>query len=112
MPDRHHGRAETLIWFSLEFAKSFGSKLNRTTALDLSLPTPHAFSMFPYTTPYQIQLQLMWDLFMAIERRKFALESPTGIASTRGMTRLTVSHGSNTGKITELAQWSPDMASG
>ena len=50
---------------------------------------------------------------MAIEGRKFAiLESPTGTASTRGTTRLNVSHCSSTGKIFEFTHWSPDMASG
>ena len=88
-------------------------KLNRTTAMDLSLPTPDAFPMFPYTTPYQIQLQLMRHLFMAIEGQKFAiLESPTGTARTRGTTRLNVSHDPDTGKIPEFAHWSPDVASG
>ena len=50
---------------------------------------------------------------MAIESQKFAiLESPTGTASTRGMTRLNVSHDFNIGKILEFAYWSPDVASG
>ena len=57
--------------------------------MDLSLPTPDAFPMFPYATPYNIQLQLIRHLFMAIEGRKFAIvESPTGTASTRDTTRL------------------------
>jgi len=50
---------------------------------------------------------------MAIEERKFAiLESPTGTASTRDATRLNVSYNSNTGKVSEFAHWSPNVASG
>lgn len=81
--------------------------------MDLSLPTPDAFPMFPYVTPYNIQLQFMRHLFMAIEDRKFAiLESPTGTASTRDATRLNASYNSNAGKVTESAHWGPDVASG
>ena len=89
-----------------------GSKLDRTIIMDLSLPTPDAFPMFPYVTPYNIQLQFMRHVFMAIEARKFAiLESPTGTASTRVATRLNASYNPNIGKVTEFAHWSPDMAS-
>ncbi|KAG9052955.1 ATP-dependent DNA helicase chl1 [Serendipita sp. 407] len=49
----------------------------------LALPTPDAFPIFPYSTPYKIQLDLMRHLFSAIEERKMAIvESPTGTGKT------------------------------
>jgi chromosome transmission fidelity protein 1 len=44
----------------------------------LHLPTPDSFSAFPFQ-PYDIQLELMKNLYTALEGRKVAiLESPTG----------------------------------
>lgn len=44
----------------------------------LHLPTPENFAAFPYQ-PYDIQLELMKNLYTALEDRKVAiLESPTG----------------------------------
>jgi len=48
----------------------------------LSLPTPDAFPIFPYDTPYGIQLNLMRHLYQAIEDKAIAVvESPTGTVS-------------------------------
>lgn len=45
----------------------------------LKLPTPDKFPIFPYPTPYSIQVDLMRHLYTAIEERKVAIvESPTG----------------------------------
>lgn len=44
----------------------------------LHLPTPDSFPAFPYQ-PYDIQFELMKNLYTALEGRKIAiLESPTG----------------------------------
>jgi chromosome transmission fidelity protein 1 len=44
----------------------------------LQLPTPESFAAFPFQ-PYDIQLELMKNLYAALEDRKVAiLESPTG----------------------------------
>ncbi|KAG8817056.1 ATP-dependent DNA helicase chl1 [Serendipita sp. 399] len=51
--------------------------------MSLALPTPNAFPIFPYSTPYKIQLDLMRHLFAAIEEEKLAIvESPTGTGKT------------------------------
>lgn len=45
----------------------------------LSLATPDAFPIFPYDTPYDIQLSLMRHLYQTIEDSAVAIvESPTG----------------------------------
>ena len=45
----------------------------------LSLVTPSDFPAFPYSSPYQIQLDLMRHLYSSIEQKKIAIiESPTG----------------------------------
>jgi chromosome transmission fidelity protein 1 len=47
----------------------------------LQLPTPETFPAFPFQ-PYDIQLELMKNLYGALEDRKVAiLESPTGTVS-------------------------------
>lgn len=49
--------------------------------MDSSLPlsTPDTFPIFPYDTPYDIQLNLMRHLYQAIEDKAVAIiESPTG----------------------------------
>ncbi|TFY70336.1 hypothetical protein EVG20_g2668 [Dentipellis fragilis] len=51
--------------------------------MSLVLPTPEAFSSFPYDTPYNIQTDLMRHLYSAIELHKVAIiESPTGTGKT------------------------------
>ncbi|GAW07012.1 helicase C-terminal domain-containing protein [Lentinula edodes] len=52
----------------------------------LILPTPEIFSAFPYTPPYNIQVQLMRHLYEAIENRKVTvIESPTGTGKTSSL---------------------------
>ena len=46
--------------------------------MSLKLPTPNDFTAFPFK-PYDIQLDLMRQVFSAIEDKKVAImESPTG----------------------------------
>lgn len=56
-----------------------GSHLRPRHNMALSLPTPDEFPIFPYSSPYDIQQDLMKHLFTAIEAKKLAIiESPTG----------------------------------
>ena len=49
--------------------------------MSLKLPTPDDFAAFPFK-PYDIQLDLMRQVFSAIEDKKVAImESPTGTVS-------------------------------
>ena len=49
--------------------------------MSLKLPTPNDFTAFPFK-PYDIQLDLMRQVFSAIEDKKVAImESPTGTVS-------------------------------
>ena len=49
--------------------------------MSLKLPTPDDFTAFPFK-PYDIQLDLMRQVFSAIEDKKVAImESPTGTVS-------------------------------
>jgi chromosome transmission fidelity protein 1 len=49
---------------------------------NLHLPTPSEFPAFPYSPPYDIQIDLMRHLYESIESGKVAiLESPTGTVS-------------------------------
>ncbi|KAI0057841.1 DNA repair helicase [Artomyces pyxidatus] len=51
--------------------------------ISLTLPTPAAFTAFPYDPPYAIQVDLMRHLYTSIEERKVAIvESPTGTGKT------------------------------
>ena len=55
---------------------------------NLSLSTPDAFPIFPYDTPYGIQLNLMRHLYQAIEDKAVAIvESPTGTVSGQDVFR-------------------------
>ncbi|KAF8918871.1 helicase C-terminal domain-containing protein [Mucidula mucida] len=51
--------------------------------MSLDLPTPDAFPAFPYSPPYDIQVDLMRHLYTSIEQRKVTIiESPTGTGKT------------------------------
>ncbi|KAF9026117.1 DNA repair helicase [Hymenopellis radicata] len=51
--------------------------------MSLDLPTPDAFPAFPYSPPYDIQVDLMRHLYSSIEQRKVTIiESPTGTGKT------------------------------
>ncbi|KAG6837605.1 hypothetical protein H0H93_006126 [Arthromyces matolae] len=51
--------------------------------LTIDLPTPEAFSAFPFQPPYEIQVELMRHLYSSIEDRKVTIvESPTGTGKT------------------------------
>ncbi|KAG6903272.1 hypothetical protein C0995_000167 [Termitomyces sp. Mi166 len=50
---------------------------------DIDLPTPTAFPAFPFSPPYEIQVELMRHLYTSIEQRKVTVvESPTGTGKT------------------------------
>jgi chromosome transmission fidelity protein 1 len=49
---------------------------------NLNLPTPSSFPAFPFTPPYEIQVELMRHLYSSIEEKKVTIiESPTGTVS-------------------------------
>ncbi|KAL0576051.1 ATP-dependent DNA helicase chl1 [Marasmius crinis-equi] len=51
--------------------------------MSLTLPTPDQFPAFPYSPPYEIQVDLMRHLYTSIENRQVTIvESPTGTGKT------------------------------
>ncbi|KAH8825111.1 helicase C-terminal domain-containing protein [Flagelloscypha sp. PMI_526] len=49
----------------------------------ITLPTPSSFPAFPYSPPYEIQVELMRHLYETIEESKVTIvESPTGTGKT------------------------------
>ncbi|KAG5716392.1 ATP-dependent RNA helicase CHL1, partial [Termitomyces sp. T112] len=60
-----------------------GDKCSIRMSLDIDLPTPTAFPAFPFSPPYEIQVELMRHLYTSIEQKKVTIvESPTGTGKT------------------------------
>ncbi|KAJ7644317.1 helicase C-terminal domain-containing protein [Roridomyces roridus] len=64
---------------------SWSSSMTRpdSKSLELELPAPSEWRAFPYSPPYDIQVDLMRHLYTSIEQKKVTIvESPTGTGKT------------------------------
>lgn len=60
--------------------------------MNITLETPTDFPAFPFSPPYEIQVELMRHLYAAIEDRKVTIvESPTGTVSFTDLYSFSVS---------------------
>lgn len=56
--------------------------------MSLELPTPDSFPAFPFSPPYDIQVDIMRHLYASIEQKKVTIvESPTGTVSAPALAR-------------------------